>query len=155
MIYKEESEIPKILRRRETNPSKEGETVLLFHHGSEDHLVYTKNIFTNGCKSYSVRTLVCELPSILRNKRNKEQFKSSSNLFFGRKVSEMNHYFKNELYYTIISLCQEIASTPLEDHELRLRIVQNYYGKKRDTESVENYLFNFRTDVFDSIALFY
>jgi hypothetical protein len=159
IVYKEESEIPNILRRRETNPSKEGETLLLFHYGSDEPMVYTKRILKTKIKDqmkcYSVHKLVCELPNLLRIERNKANFMRSSNIFFGRKVSEMSFYYKNQLYDTLISFCEEIASTPLEDNELRLRIVQNYYGKKRDTESIENYLFNFRFDVLNSIAMYY
>ncbi len=159
IVYKDESDIPKILRRRETNPSKEGETLLIFHHGSDERMVYTKRILKTKMNDemicYSVHKLVCELPNLLRNPRNKANFMRSKNIFFTRKVKDMGIFYANQLYETLISFCEEVASTPLEDNELRLQIVQNYYGKKRDTESVENYLFNFRFDVFNSIAMYY
>jgi hypothetical protein len=159
VVYKSESEIPNILRRRESNPSKEGETLLLFYYGTEDPMVYTKRILKTKIKgemkAYSVQKLVSELPALLRIERNKLNFMRSSNIFFGRKVSEMNGFYRNQLYEIIISFCEEIASTHLEDNELRLSILQNYYGKKKESESIEQYFYNFRFDVFNSIAMYY
>jgi predicted house-cleaning noncanonical NTP pyrophosphatase (MazG superfamily) len=159
VVYKSESEIPNILRRRETNPSKEGETLLLFSYGSAESMVYTKRILKTKIKgemkSYSVQKLVSELPDLLRNERNKANFMRSSNIFFGRKVSEMNNFYRNQLYETLISFCDEIASTSLEDNDLRLSILQNYYGKKKESESLEQYFYNFRFDVFNSIGMYY
>ncbi len=79
----------------------------------------------------------------------------SKNIFFGRKVVEMGNYYKNQLYNTIISFCKEISSTSLNDNEMRFNIVEKYYGKKRDDESIEQYLHNFREDVFNPISTYY
>jgi hypothetical protein len=159
VVYKSESEIPNILRRRESNPSKEGETLLLFFYGSTESMVYTKRVLKTKIKGemkvYSVQKLVSELPGLLRNERNKANFMRSSNIFFGRKVTEMNNFYRNQLYETLISFCEEIASTSLEDNDLRLSILQNYYGKKKESESLEQYFYNFRFDIFNSVGMYY
>ncbi len=150
--YKREEEIPNILRRRDTNVLKSGHTPLIFHPElyAKDGALRMK--IKGKMITYSVKELCEKLPTLLRMEQNKRNFMYSSNLFFDRSVKDMNYYYKNQLFQTIISFCDEIASTKVEDIDLRMKIVQNYYGKMREGESMEQYIYNFRYDVFNAIG---
>jgi hypothetical protein len=154
VVYKQPHQISKILRRREENESKSGETLLIFHHGTNENMTYTKNILKGKNKRFSPQKLVTELPNLLRNPRNKRSLMQSSNIFFGGSVADMG-FRKEQLYITIISLCEELASTSPDNNDLRMTIIQNYYGPKKEEESFEQYMYNFRYDVFNSIIMYY
>ncbi len=151
--------VSKMLRRWEKNESKPGESILFYENDS-----YTKNVLSttlNGkVKRFSLQKLVKELPDLLRNKRNKAHFMQSTNVFFGRKVIDMidaerGYAYPNSLYNAIISFCEEIASTPVDADELRMNIIQNYYGNKKDDEPLKQYIYNMRLDMFDSIIEYF
>lgn len=155
IIYKKESEIPKIMRRLNKNPLKEGSSLLLFHYGNTEETVYNRPILKMLKFTYSIQRMVKELPALLRDEHNKHNFMKSKNRFFERPVNEMNSYFKNSLYNTLISFCEEMASTKLSDNPLRESIIQNYYGKRLENEPWSQYYHNYSVDIGNSIALYY
>ncbi len=158
-IFKKEEDIPKIMRRLNKKPLKEGSSLLLFHYGDFQNHIYDKKVLTftmnNKKYSYCIRKMVNELPNLLRNEHNKSNFLRSKNVFFERPVNQMPNFFKHQLYDTIISFCEEMASTRLEENDIRMNIIQNYYGKRLEHESLEQYYHNYREDIGNSIALYY
>ncbi len=152
--------IPNILRRRDTNVNKPGSSPYLFHFGEEKEEIYNRPVVTirtkNGYKPYVVMKVVNELPDLLRKPRNKANFMGvSTNKFFERSVSDMDQRYKNQLYFTTISFCEEMAAIPLMDNEARMEVMGRYYGVRREDEPLDNYYHNFRKDVWDSIAMYY
>ena len=152
--------IPNILRRRPTNPNEPGSSLYLFHYGDEKESIYHRPVITirakGGYKPYTVMKVVNELPDLLRKPRNKANFMTAStNKFFERPVSEMEQRYKNQLYFTMIDFCEEIAQSQLMDNDARMEIMSRYYGARREDEPLDNYYHNFRKDVWNSIAMFY
>jgi hypothetical protein len=152
--------IPNILRRRPTNENKPGSSPHLFHFGDATEEIYNRPVITirtkNGYKPYVVMKVVNELPDLLKKPRNKANFMGvSTNKFFDRSVSDMDQRYKNQLYFTTISFCEEIAAIPLMDNEARMEVMGRYYGTRREDEPLDNYYHNFRKDVWDSIAFYY
>ncbi len=152
--------IPNILRRRPTNQNVPGSSLLLFHFGTGKEEIYNRPVITirtkSGYKPYVVMKVIMELPDLLKKPRNKANFMNvSTNKFFERSVSDMDQRYKNQLYYTMIAFCQDMATTPLMDNETRMEIMARYYGARREDEPLDNYYHNFRRDVWDSIAMYY
>jgi hypothetical protein len=152
--------IPNILRRRPTNQNVPGSSLYLFHFGTGKEEIYNRPVITirtkSGYKPYVVMKVIMELPNLLKERRNKANFMNvSTNVFFTRPVSDMDPRYKNQLYYTMIAFCEDMATTPLMDNETRMEIMARYYGARREDEPLDNYYHNFRRDVWDSIAMYY
>ncbi len=157
----ENEKVPKSIRRRDGNSSN-GRTdgFLLFHAGSELDCTFERYAIPTHNGKCSIKELCKNLPLLLVEK---ERFlRKSRDKIFGKSLEELyNADIANKTFYytnlrrAIISLCNEMNATGRYENDLRMNILQKYYGIRREDESEKMYVSSFMYDVFRAFIHFY
>ncbi len=157
----ERSDIPKSMRRGEkTGVNGRNTGFFIFYSGRNNDTVYERKAIVTSNGNCSMKEVCEELPRLLVEKER--ALRGSRNMIFGKTIEELyqTDLRKKTYYYTnarraVISFCNEIAATSRNDNEARMRIIELYYGPRREGETELMYMNSFMYDIFRSFVNFY
>ncbi len=157
----EHDKIPKSMKRGEkTEINGKNEGFYIFYAGREANTVFERKALVTPNGNCSMKEVCEQLPQLLVDRER--NLRHSKHRIFGKSIQELfeNDVKNRTLFYTnvrrtVISFCNEMSATERNDNEARMRIIELYYGPRREGETELMYMNSFMFDIFRAFVNFY